>query len=276
MVTPRTVILAAALLLGLGACKRESTPAQPAAPGAPAAPQAALPPPAVAAVELKDVIENDPRYVIGISYPPLLNKYPELGRVAADYAGQARKGLMDAVDALGGEKPTAPYELSLAFSPVVDSPTVVAVAADGSRYTGGAHGEPLVARFVWLPQQRRLLTADALLAGEGGWEAVSAYIREQLHTAVSVRAEADNMPPIERESWLRSSIKAIDAGTTPEVENFSQFQPVLDAGGRIAALRFVFPPYQVGSYADGTQMVDVPVQVLRPYLAAEYQDLFAQ
>ena len=41
------------------------------------------------------------------------------------------------------------------------------------------------------------------------------------------------------------------------------------------ALRFVFPPYQVGPYADGTQTVDVPAEVLRPHIAPEYAGLFA-
>ena len=49
----------------------------------------------------------------------------------------------------------------------------------------------------------------------------------------------------------------------------------MDAGGRIAALRFVFPPYQVGPYSDGTQTVDVPASVLLPHVAAGYRELFA-
>ena len=32
-------------------------------------------------------------------------------------------------------------------------------------------------------------------------------------------------------------------------------------------MRFVFPPYQVGPYADGTQTVDVPAAILLPHLA---------
>ena len=67
----------------------------------------------------------------------------------------------------------------------------------------------------------------------------------------------------------------IDQGTTPDAANFAQFEPVMDAGGRIAALRFVFPPYQVGPYSDGTQTVDVPASVLLPHVAAGYRELFA-
>ena len=44
----------------------------------------------------------------------------------------------------------------------------------------------------------------------------------------------------------------------------------------MAALRFVFPPYQVGPYADGVQTVEVPAALLRPYLAADLAGLFAE
>ena len=50
----------------------------------------------------------------------------------------------------------------------------------------------------------------------------------------------------------------------------------MDAQGKITALRFVFPPYQVGPYADGTQTVDVPAAVLWPHLAPDYSGLFAK
>ena len=51
---------------------------------------------------------------------------------------------------------------------------------------------------------------------------------------------------------------------------------MVDANGRITALRFVFPPYQVGPYSDGTQTVDVPAAVLLPHVAADYRELFTQ
>lgn len=147
-----------------------------------------------APVELKDVIESNDRYVIGISYPAAVNRHPGLAKALSDYTAAERAELMQAVDAFGNDKPSAPYELSLAFEQVVDTPQIVAVAADGSRYTGGAHGQPLIARFVWLPQQDARLTAAALIPGAKGWQAVSDYVREQLHTAVVNRADEDELP----------------------------------------------------------------------------------
>lgn len=263
-----------ALALMLAACKREADVAPAAAPPA-AATIGETAPAASATPALKDVIETTDKYIVGISYPPVVNKYPGLAREIAAYSDAARAGLMQAVAGFGNDKPPVPYELSLAYEQLLDTPQLVAVSADGSRYTGGAHGEPLVARFVWLPQQDKRLTADALVPKVEGWAAIGGYVREQLHTSVSVRAEADEMPPEQRMQFVRNADKMIDEGTEPDVDNFSQFQPLVGTDGKVTALRFVFPPYQVGPYADGTQMVDVPVAVLRPHLAPEYAGLFA-
>lgn len=270
----KPALLSAVFLLTLGACKREAavTPV-PDQPELPAGEAVTAPVPAVP--ELKDVIETTEGYVVGISYPPMVNKYPGLAQAIAAYSDTARAELMQAVAGFGNDKPSAPYELSLNFEKVLESPQLVAVSADGSRYTGGAHGEPLVARFVWLPQHNKMLTANALVPKVEGWAAIGGFIREQLHTGVSVRADADEMPPADRLQYVRDADKMIDEGTEPDVDNFSQFQPVVGADGKVTALRFVFPPYQVGPYVDGTQTVDVPAAVLLPHVAPEYAGLFA-
>jgi hypothetical protein len=156
----------------------------------------------------------------------------------------------------------------------VDTPTLVAVAADGSLYTGGAHGSPLIARFVWLPQRNAMLEANTLVPRPEGWQAMSDFVREQLHTALSQRIDADDVPAERRADMLKQAGGMIDDGTEPKAESFSQFEPRLGPDGRIGALRFVFPPYQVGPYSDGTQTVDVPAEVLLPHVAPAYRSLF--
>ncbi|WP_226468526.1 DUF3298 and DUF4163 domain-containing protein [Luteimonas panaciterrae] len=261
-------------LVMLAACKREEPAAQaPAQPGQEQPGTAATPPPAPA--ELKDVIERDPRYVIGISYPKGIDKYPGLAAELRQYSDAARNELKQALDGLGTEKPSAPYDLTLSFNTVLETPQIVAVSADGSSYTGGAHGNPLVARFVWLPQQNKALKINELIVDKNGWRDLSGYVREQLHAALSQRIDADEMPPAERAELMKSALKMIDEGSMPEADNFAQFEPVLASDNKLSALRFVFPPYQVGPYSDGVQTVEVPASVLLPHVAQEYRDLFA-
>ncbi|MEN1939510.1 RsiV family protein [Luteimonas sp. MJ246] len=269
------LLLAALVLAG---CRREAEVPGGAAVDAPPTAAARDTGPEQTPLVLEDVMESDPRYIIGISYPPGINRYPGLAAELKRYADAARADLMEAVDARDPDAPSAgaPYDLSLPFDMVMESPEVVAVQAGGTSYTGGAHGTPLVARFVWLPQRRELLRVGALFEGPGAWRGISDFVRESLHGALSQRLDADEaLAPEDRARLQRSGGRMIDEGTAPEAGNFDQFEPMEGAGGRLGGLRFVFPPYQVGPYSDGVQTVDVPAAVLLPHVAPQYRDLFA-
>jgi len=275
----RTGALALAVgLVLLAGCRREpDTTAAPTEGPATTQPDATAPQATVdAPLELRDVIENTPQAVVGISYPPDVNRYPGLAKALSDYATAARGELQQAVDGLGNDKPTMPYELSLSFEKLLETPQMVVISADGSRYTGGAHGEPLVARFVWLPEQQQMLTAETLIPDTKGWGAVSDYVADQLRERVATRLSSDDMDPGQQQEALRSASRMIADGTGASADNFSQFQPITDPNGLITAVRFVFPPYQVGPYSDGTQTVDVPAAVLVPHVAPAYAGLFAK
>jgi hypothetical protein len=268
-------LLLCVLLLVLAGCSREAD--VPGGPGGatPATGDTPAQPATTADVKLEDVIETTSNYIIGISYPPGMARYPGLAAALRGYADGARGDLMDAVAAAGEGGEGMPYDLSLPFDVVLETPRLVAVKAEGTSYTGGAHGTPLVARFVWLPEQQELLRAEQLIPDSSGWRDVSAYVREALHAALSQRIDADELEVEERARLLRSIGRMIDEGTAPEPGNFDAFEPVPDAGGRLRALRFVFPPYQVGPYSDGVQTVEVPAAVLLPHVAPAYRELFA-
>ncbi|WP_372383278.1 hypothetical protein ACCQ12_07325 [Xanthomonas sp. NCPPB 1068] len=267
------------LLLALlaGCTQREPATPEFAEPAADAAASAtpAQEPLLVQSGPLEDVIEQTPAYMVGISYPRGLDAYPELTALIRNYANAARGELMEAVSGLGNDKPAAPYELSLAFETLVQTADLIVVSADGSRYTGGAHGDPLVARFVWLVKERRQLTAQAMVPDPAGWEKIGRDVAAQLHAAATQRVEADRVPVEEQAEQVASADRMIAEGTAAQVDNFAQFVPVLNATGQIAAVRFVFPPYQVGPYSDGTQTAEVAASTLLPWVAPEYAHLFA-
>ncbi|KRA21337.1 hypothetical protein ASE43_00675 [Lysobacter sp. Root983] len=269
----RRAVAVTVLCLAMAACKREA--AAPTTAAAPGTTPAAATPAAVPAVELKDVVETTPDYIIGISYQTPAAKYPGLAAELKRYADAARTDLIEAAQARKKGEGSAPYDLSLNFTEVLDSPTLVAVAAEGSSYTGGAHGSPLIARFVWLPQQNQMLKATDLVPDKKGWDAISRYVREQLHSALSQRVDADDLAPAERAEVVESAGRMIDDGTDADPANFALFEPVVAPDGKLSALRFVFAPYEVGPYSDGTQTVEVPASVLLPYVAPTYKALFA-
>ena len=265
---PLAAVLTAAVLLA--ACNKD--------PDVGPKPKTELEAPTVAPTApatLTDVIENDARYIIGISYPPDASKYPGLAQALRGYADNARAELLKAVTASDPAKQNGPYDLTLNFTLLAETPEIVAVVGDGSSFTGGAHGTPLVARFVWLPQQNMLLSSDSLFGDLRSWRAISDYTREQLHAALSQRVDGDELPPDERADVIRSVGRMIDDGTEPVAASFAAFEPVLAPDSdKLMGLRFVFPPYQVGPYVDGVRTVEVPTAVLMPHLAPQYRGMF--
>lgn len=266
----RLSLLSLSLLavLSVAACKRE----QPTPDPAPAEPVATTEQPA--AIELTDVVEHNPRYLVGITYPPLANRYPGLAHAIKAYSDAARADLDEALEGIEELPESMIYSLALDYREVLDSPAFAAIAANGDLFTGGAHGNPLMGRWVWLPQRNEMLTAARLVPEDGAWDAIATYVRQQLSAALEQRVEEDNLEPAIRADVLRSGRRMIEEGTQPLAENFDEFEPVVDASGRLSALRFVFPPYQVGPYSDGVQTVEVPAAVLLPKVAPEYRELF--
>lgn len=255
-------------------CEREQQPDRSAATGTPATHSQAEP--AQEPVKLEEVLEITPQYVIGISYPEGEVRHPQLAAEMKRYADEQRAQFMEAVNARaqGDGQDAMLYDLSLRFSEILDSPELAAYAVDGSSFTGGAHGTVLMERFVWLPEQGERLAIAELLPTREGRVAIADHVREQLHTALSQRVDADEISPAERSQVISNAARMIDEGTTPEPENFDIFEPVVNRAGKLTGLRFVFPPYQVGPYADGMQTVEVPASVLRPHIAQDYRDLF--
>ncbi|WP_462116699.1 RsiV family protein, partial [Lysobacter xanthus] len=155
-----------------------------------------------------------------------------------------------------------------------ESPQMVVLAVDGSAYTGGAHGMPMIQRWVWLPPQNRLLTAAELFPQPESWQQIAGDVRTQLQAELKQRLDADEVPGPERAAAMKSATAMIDGGTEPGPDDFAVFEPVLDADGKITALRFVFPPYQVGAYAEGMHTVDLPASRLVQQVAPAYRGLF--
>ncbi|MCE7031545.1 RsiV family protein [Lysobacter sp. GX 14042] len=281
MTKPRMSYLAlvtgAALAMAVAGCSRDDPGTAVDSRSTDMPPPAADPVPA-GPVALAEVSEATPDYMIGISYPESAERYPGVAAAMKAYADAARAELMEAVagrrQLAGPGDPPPMYDLSLAFSELLVTPAVAAYAADGSTYTGGAHGMPLVARFVWLPQQQRMLTAERLVPTPAGWADIAGYIRGQLHEALPARVDATGLEAEDRQQLLRTGARMIDEGTAPEAGNFDQFEPLAGAGGRLSGLRFIFPPYQVAPYSEGVLQVDVPAPVLLPVVAPELRNLF--
>lgn len=115
-------------------------------------------------------------------------------------------------------------------------------------YTGGAHGLQTTKTFVFSPTGQQITLSGLFSNGINGLKTVAPYVRQQLMKMENVNADF------------------VAEGTEPTEANFERFV-VTDAG-----ITFIFDPYQVAAYSEGTQTVDVPFSMFRSVASKDVFD----
>lgn len=225
-------------------------------------------------LDLCDVIENNECEVVGISYLVGIDCYFGLVCVLQDYVISVCSDLQQVLDGFGNDKLIMFYELLLSFEKLLEMLQLVVVSVDGSCYIGGVYGELLVVCFVWLLVQQQMFSVDKLVVDVKGWKVISEFVVDQLCECVVICFSGEDMDLVQLQELLCNVLCMIVDGIGLQVDNFSQFQLVIDDKGQIIVLCFVFLLYQVGLYLDGIQIVDVLVVVLLLYVVKDYVELF--
>lgn len=210
-----------------------------------------------------------------IAYPPLPAAWGALDRAIREF-GAAQKH--DLVASVPGHTPDRTAStLDLSFDIARRTSGFVSVLTRGEVFTGGAHGRPIVASFNLDLASGHLVDVAALFADASiALQALSAECRRQLQGRLDARTRdaESGLTPALRASEFTAAKQWIDKGTAPRAENFRVFLvDGLDAPA--IGLTLIFPPDQVGPYADGVQQVEVPAAVFYALLKAEYRDAFA-
>ena len=124
----------------------------------------------------QDVFERDARAIVGISYPPGLERYPALAKLLVAHAQARRAALEAALEKT--PRPAVPFELTLRFSTAADASRMFAVTADEELYTGGAASRPDRTVFLWLPAENRLLSPEEMIPNPAAWSRLHQDIRQ--------------------------------------------------------------------------------------------------
>jgi uncharacterized protein YecT (DUF1311 family) len=125
-------------------------------------------------------------------------------------------------------------------SEVVSTPGTLSIAFGIEAFTGGAHGSHGVETMIFDAQGSELGYRDLFLKTEGLWKFLSEYAFSALKRKVM------------SEEMLRG-------GLEPQADSFKHF--VVTPQG----LTLIFPEYQVASYVEGEQRVDVPLKALAKF-----------
>lgn len=250
--------LAAASALLLGGCGTQDLPAPHETPRVAASVRAAD----AAAL---DQASTD-RYVYEIHYPTLTPRDAALATVLRTYGEQRRREFLSGAESArrAPDIEFVPWQLRLRFEVRADTGDFLSVLASGDAYSGGAHGNPLIASFVLHRDTRRVVTvADLFADAEDGERALGEYARRELTRRRNATRPLDDG----EQRWLRD-------GTAPRPENYAVFAIDGDGSGPARGLVLIFPPYQVAPYAEGAIEVSVPAVVFRGLLKPAYRKAF--
>ena len=206
------------------------------------------------------------RYRYDLQYPALAPRDNTLAAALRAYGEQRKREFLAAADNAPRSADTefVPWELHLRFDLRADTGDFVSVVATGDAYSGGAHGNPLIASFVLHRASGRVVTmADLFADAEDGERALGEYARRELVTRRGATRPLDDGEL----RWLKD-------GTAPRAENYAVFA-IDGAGARPASgIVLIFPPYQVAPYAEGVIEVAVPAAVFRELLRPAYRGAF--
>lgn len=214
-------------------------------------------------------------YTFHIAYPPLPANWSALDKAMREFgAANKREVIASNPDWKAGE---AEASLDLSFDIARRTANFISVLSNGGIFTGGAHGMPLTASFNLNLTSGKLIVLNDLFTDPAlALEALSNECRRQLDARFEARLrEVDaGAAPEQLAADLDAARQWIEKGTAPNPENYRVFLvDGLDAPA--IGLTLIFTPYQVASYADGVQQVEVPAAVFYKLLKPYYRDAFA-
>lgn len=139
-----------------------------------------------------------------------------------------------------------------------ETPALIALSAQTSTYTGGAHGNMTYTSAIFdRSTGRRIAFGDLFANADNAWQALTPAWCKALDEARADRRQGETIdmfsdcPPLKE-------------------------QVVVPAGeGRVDRLRVLVAPYVAGPWAEGSYEVDLPVDAVRQLLKTAYAKDFA-
>ena len=204
-----------------------------------------------------------------IRYPALAPEFATLDSALRTYAATCKRDFLNACAAAPPQSENAMgWELDLSFDVRSVTRDFVSILGEGSQFTGGAHGNPMLASFTYSRRGKRVLgLLDLFSDPPTALALLSSASRVALLAPAAAKAGGSAKIPVEQQHRIHD-------GTEPKVENFTTFLIEAGPGDKAQGLSLLFPTYQIAPYADGPQHVSLPAQAFVAQLKAEYRGAF--
>lgn len=192
------------------------------------------------AFEMRQIHAETPEYKVDAEYP-----VTGIAAIDAPLAAWVEDTVATFKDGAQPDPDSAAGAWTLDITPSVqrNDGEVLALLFAVTDYTGGAHGGLNFRSFNYRLPAGTPITFDEIVRDEQALKALSRLVVADLVRKLD--AAGDDV----LRQW-------IEEGAGPDRKNFEVFLLHEDA------LEIVFPPYQVASWADGTQQVMIPLQAL--------------
>lgn len=266
----RTRLTVIALLL-LAACGSETTARESANREAPA--KAAVPAKPAAAGKKPEAVlveKETPLLTFTYGWPAKASAVPALHdhlrkNMAESETSSIESATEDRKIAQEGDYPFNGHSYEKVWKALGDSSRLLSLYAKINVYSGGAHGNSFYNTILWDRKLGRSLNLFELFTNKGKASAeIGVHYCPNLDEE---RAKRRNESlPLKGSDWLVEC---------PTLENFEIAPVDGDGDGHFELLRILVPPYEAGSYAEGSYEVDVPMNAaLIALLKPEYRAAF--
>ena len=201
---------------------------------------------------------------IKVTYPYQVTEYPEIFKYLKKNTEIIKKenGFEDENIDLGLSG--HPWSLNIDMSKFAGAGNLASIVGYVFSFTGGAHPNHSYFSVNFLKDsQQRIGFTDLFNNEKDTLKVISDFAIKDILNQKSERLNEK----ITEDEWL-------DEGAGPDIKNYSIFEVVPGNNKKAEALKFIFPPYQVGPYVEGVYEVQVPSSVFSKYLNKNYKDNF--
>jgi len=162
------------------------------------------------------------------------------------------------------ETASYPWALNIDMNNFTQAGDLASVLGYVFSFTGGAHPNHTFFTVNFNTENQKLFYLSDLFKDlDGAIKAISEYTVKEILKQKSERLGDQKKD----EDW-------VNQGAGPREKNYNIFTIVPEDHKKIRALKFIFPPYTVGAYAEGTYEVVVPSGIFYEKLDDKYKANF--
>jgi len=204
------------------------------------------------------------QYEITVYYPYQVLKYPDIYNRLKNTVSDIKKEESYPVQEQTVQTESYPWQLKIDMREFRSGGNFASILIYSMSYTGGAHPNHYYESLNFNTENQKIVNLDDLFSNAKYINEISQYVTSAL-LRIKSKKTGEN---IDSDEW-------IERGALPLSDNFQIFIFIPNKDHTaIEGIKFIFPPYTVGPYSDGTYEVFVPVKIFSKYLKDDIRDSF--